>query len=268
MTISTKIHYIRKSKPDFHLCNILEPEILSSLVHKIGHEIGNPLTSIISMASLIEYFSNPKLKTSENKSQQYALSITKEAWKIAGISQKLVLLLSNKQGSPSLCSLMAAFSHSIEKLKSRNSTGAILVDIDMSKIEKNSKVFCDQDQLLALISELIENAQKAVSKFPVEEPQCPLISISSESNLRHTSFSISSITSTACPLELNEIFKPLVTSYPNDRHIGIGLTMAYAIIKRAGGDLEAKEETVDNEKNFCFSIKATFPSCSLEAERC
>ena len=50
---------IRVGKGKFFSPSIRQGELLSDLIHKIGHEIGNPLTSIISLASIIERFGGP-----------------------------------------------------------------------------------------------------------------------------------------------------------------------------------------------------------------
>ena len=44
---------MRVGKPKFTKSDFRTPDKLSGFVHKIGHEVGNPLTSIISLASIL-----------------------------------------------------------------------------------------------------------------------------------------------------------------------------------------------------------------------
>src|SRR5262245_24972844 len=97
-------HSTRVGKVKLNFTDIRAEELLSHLIHKLGHEIGNPLTSIISLGTILERFSISAPGRGETlppeKIASYASSIIDEAWRISSLTEKLVLTLSNRRGNP------------------------------------------------------------------------------------------------------------------------------------------------------------------------
>ena len=119
---------LRTGKPPLGRGELRSGELLSEIGHKFGHEVGNPLTAIISLASILgrtipadkdsidALFSGQvtaapaapqtskaaapndvdRLKLVLSRLPDYANSITQEAWRISALTETLVFLLSDR----------------------------------------------------------------------------------------------------------------------------------------------------------------------------
>jgi nitrogen-specific signal transduction histidine kinase/CheY-like chemotaxis protein len=259
----------RSGRPLFSLDHLRDKEVLSRLIHKIGHEIGNPLTSIISLATIIERFA-PLVVAGANseggietaKVSSYATSIIDESWRISNITEKLVLLLSQKPGGPSICDVGKCTQKALNKIKSRKKTDTSRVHLRLHGSEP-PMVFIDPDQFIALVTELLDNAFQAIEyseegRVEAEPenteslPADPEITLEASSVGNSTILAVHSLSKEPCSLELSTLFEPLITAYTDKKHIGIGLAMAYSIAQRADGEIEVRETKV----NGCYQFTA------------
>lgn len=238
--IKQEKHTTRKARATFQGSAAELSPLLPQLSHKMGHEIGNPLTSIISLATIVERFADGATE----KNQQYARSIISEAWKISTIVEKVVLLFSDRDGSPGECPLDSVLQRALAKLKSR---GAVILDDIVLRIEDEAPpaAYCDQDQLCTAIIELITNAadadaagrQEPESAFGEGEPVVIRIYTVGEASCIEVSNTISA----AVPMELAELFEPLATTSATQKSLGIGLSMVAKVAQRFSGVLEVEE---------------------------
>ena len=141
-----------KTSKDLEL-NISKEE-LSKLIHKVGHDIGNPLTSIISLSSIIERFS--ELDSLEpDKLISYSKTMNKEAWKISRLSECLVNILSNRKANIQNVNLEQVIDKAVSKASSYFSN---IENLEFEiEVAANLEVETERDQLIIAIREIIRN---------------------------------------------------------------------------------------------------------------
>ncbi|MCB0323381.1 MAG: hybrid sensor histidine kinase/response regulator [Bdellovibrionales bacterium] len=252
----------RAAKAKFSPELVGDREFLSVLIHKIGHEIGNPLTSIISLATIIDRFSAPDAGGLDSeKAAAYARSIIKESWRVSALTEKLVLLLSNRRGAPTPCDVVGILPRALKKLRSRRG-----FDSDWVRIVSRSEIplfaFCDSDQFLVAITELLENAFVAVGAKDFaddgEPPDTPPIEVVLSGDRHRCIIEVCVPQPTASERPLDELFQPFVTAHADEKHLGLGLTVVAAIADRVGAELELEEQRLDD--GYRFITRLQFPA--------
>ncbi len=245
----------RTGRSKFQRDSIVDSELLSSLAHKLGHEIGNPLTSIISLGSILDRFSGiPDSPLDDEKTVSYARSIVKEAWRINALTEKMVLLLSSKDGSQQSNDLLTLIHSSLSKLRTRQNFDSDWIRLRID--DESVSAFCDADQTLILVSECLSNAYQAVGAFEAEEaPESPPITLRLSQETPFAVIEVITQQKFACPFELSELFELFTTSWADDKHLGIGLSMAAGIVERAGGSIEIEERAGENGFDFVTRIR-------------
>jgi nitrogen-specific signal transduction histidine kinase len=246
---------------------------LSDLFHKIGHEIGNPLTSIISFASIMERSTalGSEQNTATVKFADYAKSISAEAWKVSLLSERIVALMSERSGNPSVCNLTDVAHRAMSKLASRFNIKDI--DFEINSVFEDSTSFIDREQAVALFLELMLNAALAIKEIREldnfeqlleQDPSFDTIAISIKKSDLFTSFIISNKISKPHVAELCELFHPFMSTFHENRGLGLGLTVAQAIVERFGGKIELQERTLDGIST--FSVLVMLPTSSVAIE--
>lgn len=254
----------KQAKPGFPVTSLRSGQALSTLIHKLGHEIGNPLTSIISFATVMNRInssaSDPN-KTANSVSSNpipsekidlYTQSIIDEAWRIAAINERLVLLLSERLPQDRACDLHKTIAQVFSKVKRK--FPSVTCHLESSTV----KVLIEEGQLKCLAGELLHNALEAASLFLAQNPNSisdhPIVHvrISPDGVLTIANYTVG-----PSSLPMDRLYEPFVTaSFPN-HHLGLGLTVAYAIVDRFRGDIVIEESMHDN---YCvFSVHVALP---------
>ncbi len=252
-------------------------------MHKVGHEVGNPLTSIISLATVIERFSPPDGSSNADakRTLAYARSIISESWRISGTMEKLVLLFSQRNGSPAPCDVTRSIQSALSKLRTRRGVDSSLVHLRIHGNEPPA-AFIDQDQFVSLIAELLDNAF-TVLEFEAE-PRTDLaaddgvleldnepasIEVEAWSAGDSTTVCIHSWANAPCPYNLSQLFEPLVTAYSEQKRLGLGLTSAYAIVQRAQGLIQLEERELNGRYRFSAIVELPHgpQTCAVETSK-
>ncbi len=253
----------RFGSPTYDPATILSGENLSNLIHKIGHEIGNPLTAIISLGTIIERFSRESpsadLEATFKKTSGYAGSIIDEAWKVSALSERLVMLLSQKPGNVSPCDVNEALKKAIEKqrLRGRGTRPNIL----MSTLgDKPCLALIDSEQLAVLLGELLQNAQNAVAyEYAGNDTDHPITAV-----LRQDGSKVFLALTNDIPDnlegELGSAFDLFQTAYGDRKHLGIGLTMCWAIANRFSGGMRLIEQP--RQSGCAFTVELSLPAAN------
>ncbi len=245
-------HSIKTGTPQFSSKELRSGEKLSDLIHKIGHDIGNPLTSIISFASIIERFelleSGPE---GAQKQKNYAGSIVSEAWRVGSLAERLVLLLSSRDGTPTTCDVIETLEQAEQKIKSRLGISSLRLTIDA--LAPQCDVHADPEQLLALITELLLNAAGANSEKDIQP-----VNVTIEPTDTQVTVIISNTIDNPIKTELNRLFEPYVTEPEDNGKIGLGLTVSHAIVERLKGSISLRE--IDLDKHINFSVTMDLPA--------
>lgn len=130
---------------------------LSEVIHQVSHDIGNPLTSIITYCSLVEQSEN--LQIPYDKISAYAKSMQYETWKVSGLMEKLVLLLSNRSTTTKV-HLKDIGTKIMSRYQNRYGLGAF--DIELIGFDINASITADPEQLCSILCEMLTNAGNAI----------------------------------------------------------------------------------------------------------
>lgn len=213
----------------------IDLDTISKIIHRIGHDIGNPLTSIISLASIIEKFSDPRFNSLDPaKLSSYAGTIANEAWKISRLSECLVQTLSQRTVQLQEVRLEDVIDRALTKIESAFSKhDNIKVTVEMPD---ELVVLAEQDQLTFAVSEIIRNAFQACIEFDLND-----ITISAENVDSYCKISCSNQLQAPIEGELAELFLPLVSQFKKISTPGLGLHTVATILKRLDGYCEIEE---------------------------
>lgn len=239
---------------------------LSDLVHQLSHDIGNPLTSIISYSSIMEQaenFSLPLTKVSD-----YSKSISKETWRISILLEKF-LLLTSQRGDKNRVSLPDLKQKILSRYEARYQLGEM--DIFFEGFEGDVAVVADIEQCSAILCEILSNALAAQKRlieatsniktvgnsgseedlqlslsFNVIQEDNYLILESKNKTPRHTK-------------DLNQLLKIGEKEFPSGKdNLGIGLSAISSAMKRWEGFLSLEE--VEDQEACIFITRLYFPS--------
>ncbi len=254
----------RRGRPTYKTVTLRSGANLSNIVHKLAHEIGNPLTSIISFGTVLQRFTTDIAgeQSKSNKLTSYSQSIIDEAWRIAAVNERTVALLSERTPSPSANDLHNVLVQALRKVKARFRGVQATIQVEPSLPSINF----EESQLRLLLTEVLANACEAVLR-ELESVQLQPILVQARTVNRALELSITNSVSKPCALELNQLFDPFVTTYSDNRHLGLGLTVAWAIVERFHGTMELTE--TKHGEGYIFSTIVRLPlsmSTSLSPE--
>ena len=246
-----EITILRTASPDDSVYGPIPPAQLSNLIHSLVHDIGNPMTSIISYSGLIEQ--GESLSLSPEQLSPFAKKISKESWKVMKLIDLLLLSLSEKT---------EVSSFTLPSLKQTLMTRAPLryglgeADLLLKGFDSETLVKGDLDQISLLSCEIISNALGAYKALEnTDEGGC---SVTIEAELRDDAIVITFLNPSAKhSTDLTHLFHLATSEFPrSNKPPGIGLFSLARTIKRWGGLVEISElQDVDN--TLLFSTKLT-----------
>ncbi len=227
----------------------MTPEDLSEAFHKVFHDIGNPITSIISYSNLIEQA--PTLGIPLEKASNYSSSITKEAWKVNRLLE-LFLLLVSKKNNTSLVSLESCKKNVIARYANRYGLGEL--DINFINFDQEISFIGESDQVTVIFCEILSNALGAISQMENKEDFLT-IDIEHETILDNNSEKFLKINfknkSKKHNSNLDDLKKIGVCEFSRfNKPAGIGLFAISNTLEKWGGRLEIKEELVNNQEYY------------------
>lgn len=232
--------------PDFTIDSLRDAEQLSDIAHRFGHDIGNLLTSIVSFSSVIKRINNV---IDVEKLPNYSDAILREAWRVSLFNERLVMLLSDRNGSPEVANLESVISRARHKLRARLNT-----EIECNFINDPSRLFfkIDLDQCTALLLELLLN----VSFHCDPKQTTKTVEIQTFENEHTFGFTLTNKIAELPNIKLQKLFNPFFAWPETCKSAGIGLTIAYAIADRAGAKISISASN-DTDPTFCTTI--SFP---------
>lgn len=213
----------------------IDLDTISMIIHRIGHDIGNPLTSIISLASIIEKFSDPRFNSLDPaKLSSYAGTISNEAWKISRLSECLVHTLSQRTSQLQVIKLEDLIDRALSKIEtlfSKHENIEVALDIP-----QELEAMGEQDQLIFAISEVIRNAFQACIEFQFNK-----ISIKAEKVDCYCKITCSNQIPSKIEGELSDLLLPLVSQFKKISTPGLGLHTVASVLNRLDGYCEIEE---------------------------
>jgi signal transduction histidine kinase len=190
----------------------------------IAHEIGNPLTSISSMAQII------KRKNTDEKTLEYVSNILKNINRISLIVRELVDFSkpTTHKAAPSDINEIITSAVGIIKYDRRSKNIRYGLDLD----HELPKVTVVADHLMQVFLNILINAVDA-SEGVGEE-----ISVSSHSENGNIVI-VFKDEGCGIPQEsLNRIFEPFYTTKDVGKGTGLGLTVSYGLVKKLHGEIK------------------------------
>jgi signal transduction histidine kinase len=210
---------------------------LGMMAAGIAHEIGNPLTSISSMAQVI------KRKNDNQNINDYVTNILKNIDRISRIVRELVDFSrpSSYKEAPSDINEIIKSAVGIIKYdrRSKNLTYSLALDPELPKTVIVS------DHLLQVFLNILINSVDASEGFGDE--------IVVNSFTKNGNITVD-ITDSGCgiPVEMQKkIFEPFYTTKEVSKGTGLGLTVSYGFIKKLNGEIKVKSE---EGKGSTFSV--------------
>ena len=253
------MNVVKSGKPAIDAKRLYSPEFLSDLIHLVNHDIGNPLTAIITLASLIERTGGTGgLSIPSDQLAGYGGSITRESWKIATISEHMVLLLSERSETTGEAKPHELLERAISRLEMRGQLSRLFID----EVElRPSSMLCavDTEQLQVVLSELLLNSKREIDELirrgaDIERK----IKISGSTGKGGYHLQIINPLAKPYPGDLSELFNPLVGLYRDEKCLGLGLTAAAITSAKFG--LEISVDQAEDESGEHFIVNLYFPS--------
>lgn len=251
----------RTGRPAFELPDICSGAGLTELLHRICHEVDNPLTAIISMATVIERIGpdDPSDSFRKEKLPRYGRAIAAEAWRASRLLEKLLYIASSRPPVDAQADLTSELRTALADIQ--DVEGYEAVPIAVSIDEDLGAVVGESSQIKLLISELLDNAHFSCAHAGQKRP----VTVSASVEDSRAVIEISSWSDAACAFELDKIFEPFVTDRAMSKKLGIGLTLVHAISARFGGDVRVREEPEDG--GFRFTARVSLPLHAAEEKK-
>ncbi len=204
---------------------------IGELAGGMAHEINNPITGILSLAShMAESNNNSRLTARERKN--LAL-IASQAERIAGLVRGLLSFSRQTQLHLSEVDVRELLRTALDLVRFRMSGASIAVECQFAR--DLPKVIGDASRLTEVFINLLSNAIDAIPgqgtltlrAFPdAENPNCVRVEVAD------TGTGIA-------PDQLSRIFDPFFTTKPPGQGTGLGLSISHGIVRDHGGQIWA-----------------------------
>jgi signal transduction histidine kinase len=201
----------------------------------IAHEIGNPLTSISSMAQVI------KRKTTDEKITDYANNILKNIERISRIVRELVDFSKPSPHKEVEADINEIVNSAVSIIKYDRRSKKINFDLNLQP--DLPKTVLVPDHLLQVFLNILINA---VDASEGQETEIRVHTSSADHRIRID------ITDQGCGIaaeNIQRIFEPFFTTKGVGKGTGLGLTVSYGLIKKLQGEIKVQSE-IDKGSTF------------------
>lgn len=212
---------------------------IGELAAGVGHEINNPVNSIINCADIII-----EMTGTDSQERQFAELARSEAERIAKIARDLLMFSRQDRETHSparLCDLVeSVLSLTRKKIDKSN------VELEVDIPEDLPELHCRSEQLQQVIMNLIINALYALDeRFPKGHPDKKLCMRAAPMEYGGRSFvriTVEDFGSGIEPAHMDRLFDPFFTTKGRDRGTGLGLSVSDGIVKDHGGTISVESE--------------------------
>lgn len=240
-TLETKIEERTRAlrEAQFQISHQEKMASLGLLAAGVAHEIGNPLTSISSMAQLI------KRKVTDQQFNDYLNTILQNIERISKIVRELVDFAKPSGYEATMVDVNDLLRDAVNIVKYDRRTKNINIQLQLD--EQLPHLYLVADQLMQVFINILINAVDAL------KDEKGLISIHSfvHNNHVHLDFIDNGV---GIPKEnLTKIFEPFFTTKQVGKGTGLGLSVSYGIIKNLNGSIKVKS-ILDEGSTFIIEL--------------
>lgn len=208
------------------------------LASGIAHELNNPLTGVLTFASLMR-----KKATEGSEDAEDLDLIIRETKRCAGIIRRLLDFAREKIPSKGFVDLNQVIEDTVRLVLGPASLQQIEITVDLDPALP--RVWGDADMFKQVIMNLLVNAQQAIEGKGsiVVTSSSHLASVAAEPTATPVPMVEITVTDTGCGIpkeNLERIFDPFFTSKEVGKGTGLGLSVSYGIIKSHGGKISAE----------------------------
>ena len=203
----------------------------------IAHEIGNPLTSISSMAQVI------KRKSSDTKINEYVNNILRNIERISRIVRELVDFSRPTSHKKSVVDINEIIKSAVGIIKydRRSKEIQFVLNLDPTL----PQIILVSDHFLQICLNILINAMDASEDYGNE------IEVRSYRTNNKVHIEIRDQGCGIAKDRLNKIFEPFYTTKEVGKGTGLGLTVSYGFVKKMGGEIKVKSAL---ERGSTFTI--------------
>ncbi len=204
---------------------------IGTLVSGISHEIGNPLSAIISLLGSVSPETSPDGKGRGTKIDVITRSLS-EAYRIDALIRQLLLYVRQKPAVPIEVHIRPLIDDVLSSIKlTKDLSGIELsVDSDDSLVYKT-----DYEKLRQVLVNLITNAADAIHKKGA-------ISIRAAEQSGSLVIGISDTGEGIADEQREKIFEPFFTTKSSNKGTGLGLAIVKNIVQELGGEIGVKSK--------------------------
>lgn len=218
---------------------------VGKLAAEIAHEINNPLTSVLTFHNLVDKILDqqpfPAQRTSELR--DYVRYANSEAKRCAEISRNLLNFSRNHEISVKDHDIREILEKTLDILRHRAELNTI--DIVTSHGEGIPRIVCDYQRIQQVFINLFWNALEAMPRGGVLtvttrfEPGKQSVG-DQEDDEGRVRITVADTGMGIPPENLDRIFEPFFSTKSEKSGVGLGLSVAYGIVKRHQGDIRVQ----------------------------
>ena len=231
-----------------HVVHMEKMASLGKLAATVAHELNNPLAGVLSYARLVERsLGETELDETERRELLRCLGLIRhETGRCGGIVRNLLLFARQSGGEPALVSLDGVIESALMLVRHHAEIGGAELEIELLPPESDS-VVCDPNQIEQALVALLINAFEAM-------PAGGRLAVRARDLGDRVAIEIEDTGVGIAPEVLPQIFEPFFSTKDKAEGVGLGLSVAYGIVERHGGEI-----TVDSEVGRGTRFTVTLP---------
>lgn len=240
---------------------------LGKLSATVAHEINNPLSGMLVYAGLCrrELQEQPLDPAVGEEVLRYLEVIERECRRCGGIVQNLLLFARQSGSTMAPVDVNEVVRQSLMLVEPRLKTNA--VELHCEPLPGESCIVADGGQLQQALVALLVNAVEAMSGMP---PGCGKLTVHLHGDADSVTIEVGDI-GTGIPDDvLPQIFEPFFSTKGEAKGVGLGLSVAYGIVRRHGGRIEV-DSYVGVGTTFYLTLPRRQPAaaenCRVEQDR-
>jgi signal transduction histidine kinase len=235
---------------------------VGELAAGVAHEINNPLTTIIGLASLL--LDSPYLASADGESYEDLQMINQEARRARDIVRSLLDFARADTPKRRPADFNQLIEEAIFLVYTKSVSQKVLLEKSLAQLPE---IYLDSNQIKQVVVNLLNNAVQVMLNNG-DRPAVLTITTSLEaansvtgSKLEHSQVVVCKIGDTGRgikPEHLDKIFDPFFTTKEVGEGTGLGLSISYGIIEKHGGIINV-ESTPGQGSTFTITLPVTKP---------